>query len=341
VLGQQFANILGRTDPFDVAQGLERHIRMMQGAEIRMLIQAAAPRMNDWYRSEFLPLINEMDEDRLRAAFAHSLKSNLRAIPLFGSNFCEGVIAKIPGDRTVGLGEEGRAFRMRPVAFAVIALALLIGGAAAEHVFSNARANANTPVVLVTPAPASLATPVPMAAATPVPATPVPVKTQPVRRAARRAVSKPAPQPVAAPPPTAAPAPVVAQAPVAVPPVHRVFTSPPRLVRTPPPGSGVKTIVAQEPRRTPVPEATPVDTSDMPQAYSDATPLPANAPPPAAEVNTAVRVPTPTPEPNHSWTHRLVHAAVHLVNSTLSTVGVAKKPSQPTPSASPPGPQPR
>lgn len=329
MLGQQFSTILGQTDPFDVAQGLERHIRAMQGADIRTLIQAAAPRMNDWYRSEFLPLAAENDDEHLRVTFAHSLKSNLRAIPLFGPNFCAGVIAQIPGDRTVGMGEEGRSWRMRPVGFAIIALALLVGGAAAEHVLSTARANANTPVVLVTPAPAPLTSPpaaAPSAASQRATATPA------------RPAPTPAPVVAQAPFPTAS-----AAAPAAAPAPRSVAAPPPRQsARTPAPGSGVKTIVAQEPRRTPAPEPTPVDTSDMPQAYSDATPLPANATPaPAAEVNPAsLRVPTPTPAPNRSWTHRLVHAAVHLVNSTLTTVGVSKKPSQPTPSASPSGPQP-
>lgn len=331
MLGQQFSTILGQTDPFDVAQGLERHIRAMQGADIRTLIQAAAPRMNDWYRSEFLPLAAENDDEHLRVTFAHSLKSNLRAIPLFGPNFCAGVIAQIPGDRTVGMGEEGRSWRMRPVGFAIIALALLVGGAAAEHVLSTARANANTPVVLVTPAPAPLTSPpaaAPSAAAASQRATATPARPAPT----------PAPVVAQAPFPTAS-----AAAPAAAPAPRSVAAPPPRQsARTPAPGSGVKTIVAQEPRRTPAPEPTPVDTSDMPQAYSDATPLPANATPaPAAEVNPAsLRVPTPTPAPNRSWTHRLVHAAVHLVNSTLTTVGVSKKPSQPTPSASPSGPQP-
>jgi hypothetical protein len=77
----------------------------------------------------------------------------------------------------------------------------------------------------------------------------------------------------------------------------------------------------------------------MPQAFTDATPLPrdATAPPPQIPV---AHVATPTPGPNRSWTHRLVHLGVHLVNTTLTTIGVAKKPPKPTPSASPSGPQP-
>lgn len=312
--GQQFATILARTDPFDVAQGLERYIRTLTGEELRALIGAAAPRMNDWYRTEFLPLAVEQDTERLRRAFAHSLKSSLRAIPLFGPDFCEGVISKIPGDRTVGLGEDGNPnLRVRPVVYAIIALALLIGGAAAEHVVSTARANANTPVVLVTPEP-PVAAPSPTAAPAPVIA----------HRAAPRVAP---PQHTAAPPPVPKPAP--AAVPVR-PPVHARAP----LRRTPPPGRGAETVV-QVPRRDPTAQATPVDVSDMPQAYSDATPLPVNATPPAAQVNTAVSVPTPTPGANRYW----LHSTINGVGKTIDRLNPFKHHSGPDPTASPNGPQ--
>lgn len=317
MLGQHFATILARTDPFDVAQALERHIRSLSGDQIRALIHGAAPRMNDWYRSEFLPLADGADDERLRAAFAHSLKSNLRAIPLFGPEFCQGVIANIPGDRAVGLGEDvNAAMRLRPIAFAIIAVVLLIGGAAAEHVVSNARANAGTPVVLVTPEPAaSIATPAPVVAAS---ATPKPA---PKRSTPLRATSQPAPA-VAAAPAATAPAATPAPAPV----VHRAAR------RTPPPGRGVRTIVAREP--TPTPQPTPVDVTDMPQSYSDATPLPADATPAPAQVNTSVRVPTPTPGPNRYW----LHSTVTGVGKTIDRLNPFKHHNAPTPSASPYGP---
>lgn len=328
MLGQQFATILARTDPFDVAQALERYIRTLNGAEVRMLIQAAAPRMNDWYRSEFLPLLNEIDNDRLRSAFAHSLKSNLRAIPMFGPNFCEGVIARIPGDRTVALGEESRAPRLRLAAFAIIGAALLLGGAAAEHVLNTARANANTPVVLVTPQPAVTqppATPAAVMAART--ATPVrPTATVPAKRVASAAVALPQ-APRTSPP-------VVQSAPVAAPqPAARPVKAAAR--RTPPPGAGVKTVIAQEPTRTPAPQATPVDTSDMPQSYSDATPLPADATPPPTSVNTTVRVPTPTPAPNRNWLHSTVKGAL----KTLNNFNPFKHHGKPEPTNSPYGPE--
>lgn len=319
MLGQQFATILARTDPFDVAQALERYIRILNGAEVRMLIQAAAPRMNECYRSEFLPLLNEEDNDRLRVAFAHSLKSNLRAIPLFGPNFCEGVIAEIPVDRTVGLGEEGaRAPRLRLAAFVIIGAALLVGGAAAEHVLSTARANASTPVVLVTPQPV----------ATQPPVTPVPPKAAaPPKHAA-------APPRVVARAPQTAP-PVVQAAPAVAPATPRPVKVTPR--PTPPPGAGVKTIIAQEPTPTPRPQPTSPDVSDMPQSYSDATPLPGDATPPPTSVNTAVRVPTPTPAPNRNWLHSTVRGTMR----TLNNFNPFKHRGKPDPTSSPTGPQQR
>lgn len=311
MLGQHFATILARTDPFDLAQALERHVRSLSGEQIRALIESSAPRMNDGYRAEFLPLADVSGEDRLRAAFAHSLKSNLRAIPLFGPEFCEGVIANIPADRTVGLGEEGpQAMRLRPVAFAIVAIALLIGGAAAEHVLSTARANANTPVVLLTPQPAApIATPAPALAAHAAPFTRKPAEP-------RRSIP---------PPSTPQPAPALAAAAPQRRPARRV----------PPPGRGVKTIVARAPQPTPTPQPTPVDVSDMPQSYSDATPLPANATAPPAQVNTSVRVPTPTPAPNRYWLHQTING----VGKTIDRLNPFKHHNAPSPTASPYGPQ--
>ena len=301
--------------------------------------------MNEGYRSEFLPLADEPNDERLRTAFAHSLKSNLRAVPLFGPEFCQGVIANIPGDRTVGLGEEAYPARpLRPVAFAIIAMALLIGGAAAEHVLSNARANANTPVVLLTPEPAApMVTPAPVvavratpptatapkAAAAPKPASPKPAA--PKRSVSPRAAQQPAPAVAAAPPvaAAAAPAPAPAAQHPAPPVVHRAAR------RLPPPGRGVKTIVAREPEPTPTPQPTPVDTTDMPQSFSDATPLPADATAPPAEVNTSVRVSTPTPPPNRYWLHQTVNG----VGRTIDRLNPFKHHKAPSPTASPYGPE--
>lgn len=312
---QQYATILARTDPFDVAQGLERYVRSLRAVQIRDLIGDARSRMTESYRAEFVPLLDIAGDEHLKSAFAHALKSNLRAIPLFGATFCEGVIAQIPSGQVVGLGEERRFWPvLRPAALGVAAIALLLAAATVQHLFSAARATAQAPIVL---------------------STPPPTMAPPARIAHRPAAPRPAAPPRVPAPPAARPQPrpVVAQAPVQTAPPVRVA---PHVARTLPPGRGVKTVVVQE---TPQPSPTPqeVDVSDMPQPYSDATPLPNNQPPPQARVPTAQGVATPTPEPNRSWTHRLVHAAVHLVNTTLGTVGISKAHVAPSPSS---GPQP-
>lgn len=329
MLGQPFATILARTDPFDLAQGVERYVRSLSGDQVRFVIRAASAHLNEAYRAEFLPLVDEPDDERLKSAFAHALKSNLRAIPLFGPDFCEGVIAQVPGDRAIGLGEEGHQFRqVRPAVLAVIALALAIGGAAAEHVWNNARANAQAPVVLATPAPIVIPSAVPVAAATPQ-SQPQPKRTAaPVR--ATRAPATPAPATPAA----------VAAAPVAAPAQHAAPAPPvrPHLVRhTAPPGRGVKTIVLAPSTPAPTPEPTPVDVTDMPRAYSDATPLPKEATSAPAQVSTSVDVPTPTPGPNRYWLHSTIRGTLR----TLNNLNPFKHRKAPEPTPSPAGPQPQ
>jgi hypothetical protein len=233
-----------------------------------------------------------------------------------------------------------------PMTFVALAVAVLIGIAAAQHVLSNARATADTPVVTVTPAPLIASTIAPISV--PKPAHVATTAARP--RAAQTAA--PAPALAASPPPAivaraalppATPARIpVSHAPVARAPVpHATTAARPRTLVA---GAGVKTVVATPAKATPAPEPTEVDVSDMPRSYTDATPLPKEQAPYAAQVAApSVAVPTPTPGPNRSWTHRLVHLGVHLVNTTLTTIGVAKRPAQPTPSpsASPSGPQPR
>ncbi|HEY9180943.1 MAG TPA: hypothetical protein VIO32_09495 [Candidatus Baltobacteraceae bacterium] len=318
VTGQQFATILARTDPFDVAQALERFIRSLPAPHVREMIAAARPRMNDWYSAEFMPLLDETNDERMKQAFAATLKSNLRAISLFGSAFCEGVIANIPADRAVGLGEERRSWpARRPAAIAAAAIAVLLGGAAIDHVVSIANATAQTPAVLSTPiAVLPHAVDVPRARHA---------------RTVKRRPSAPVHLAVAAAAPVRSA--TVRYAPVQYAPVQ---TAPaPSAVRPAPAGSGEKTVVV---RQTPQPSPSPqnVDVSDMPQSYSDATPLPNDQTPPQARVEAPLTVPTPTPAPNRSWTHRIVHAAVHLVNSTLGIAGKDRS----TPTPPPAGPRP-
>lgn len=335
MLGQPFATILARTDPFDLAQGVERYVRSLSGDQVRVVIRAARAHFNEAYRAEFSPLADQTDDERLKSAFAHALKSNLRAIPLFGPDFCEGVIAQVPGDRAIALGEEGYRFRqVRPAAFGIIALALLIGSAAVEHVWSNARANAQAPVVLATPMPIVMATPVPVAAAAPKP------KPPPSRAPA---TSQPA-TPVRATPAPATPAAIAAAPAVEAPPVTATHAAAPvqrprphAARHTAPPGRGVKTIVLAGSTPSPSAEATPVDVTDMPSSYTDATPLPHEATAAPAQVNTNVDVPTPTPGPNRYWLHSTVQGTLKTLNNFNPFKHHHKGP-DPTPS--PRGPQP-
>lgn len=336
MLGQQYAAILAQNDPFDLAQGVERYVRSLNGEQARFAIEAALPHMNESYRAEFSPLLDEANDERRKSALVAALKRNLRAISLFGPGFCQGVLTHVPGDRTVALGEEGYDFRRaRPIAFGVVALILLLAGAAGEHVWSTARETAQTPVVLVTPPPQQMAPPQTVRRQAYKPPA-VRGASAPVKRTAD-AVRTAAPTPA----PTAAPRQAVAVAPapaVLPPPPQRAATAPP-VRRTPPPGQGERTVVAVQRTPSPTPEPTDVDVSDMPQAFTDATPLPRAEAPPTAQAPTRVEVATPTPGPNRSWTHRLVHTGVNLVNGTLTVIGISKK-SKPSPSPSPAGPQP-
>lgn len=335
MLGQQYAAILAQNDPFDLAQGVERYVRSLSGEQARFAIEVALPHMNESYRAEFSPLLDETNDERLKSAFVAALKRNLRAISLFGPGFCQGVLTHVPGDRTVALGEEGYDFRRtRPLAFGVVALILLLAGAAGEHVWTTARETAQTPVVLVTPPPQQMPTPQAAPPQTAAPQTARP-RSAPVKRTAE-AVRAEAPTP----PPTPAPTPAVAVA--AAPPLPspppRTATAPPAR-HTPPPGHGERTVVAVQRTPSPTPEPTDVDVSDMPQAFTDATPLPRADTQPTAQVPGRIQIATPTPGPNRSWTHRLVHSGVNLVNGTLTVIGISKKP-KPSPSPSPAGPQP-
>lgn len=293
---QQFGSILARTDPFDVAQAVERHVRTLSAEDIRQLVAGAAPRMNASYRAEFWPLVDEPDEHRVQTAFAHSLKSNLRALPLFGAAFCEGVIHKIPTDRAVGVGEEAAAPRaLRPAVLAVVAVLLFLAGAAAQHVLTRARTNAEGPVVLVTPAPI-IATPVHVAS----------VRTPPPRRTPR---VQPPPRlaPTQLPPPpavrVAGATGSAALAATAAPSIRPQATQPGKRQRAAKPRPAPQPMAA-----TPSPAPSPVDVSDMPQSYSDATPLP-NVTAAPARIVARVRLATPSPTPaprRRSWLHRTI-----------------------------------
>lgn len=355
MLGQQFGTILARTDPFDVAQALERYIRSLPGDRVRDLILNSRERMNDWYRAEFLPLVEEHDDQRLKSAFAQALKSNLRAIPVFGPAFCEGVISQVPSDRAIAVGEEIHPLRpMRPALLAFLALALVVAGAAGEHAITVARTRALTPPGVVTPLPSPLQNTAPIAAgAVAVSQTPRQVrrqaKPQPPAPSPRRQATAPTRVAVQPAPAVAQPAPAVAQptARAVMPETPQANASAPRTASrpssqrpsTPPPGAGVKTIVVQPVRATPSPEPSDIDVSDMPQAYTDATPLPRAQTAPPVRVAAPVALKTPTPAPNRYWLRSTIHG-------TLKTIGNFNPfkhhgGSAPSPSPSPSGPEQR
>lgn len=334
MLGQHFTTILAQTDPFDLAQGIDRYVRSLSGEQVRFVIAAAQALMSEGYRAEFVPLLEEHDDERLKSAFIQALKSNLRAVPLFGAAFCEGVIGQVPGDRAVALGEEGYNFRqVRPLALGIIALALLIAGAAGEHVWSTARATAETPVVLVTPPALDEQTPAPApppAAAAPAP-TPQHTAAAPVRRA-------PTPQP-ATPQPTPQPATPQPPPPTPVSTAQTLATRAPQIrptpQRTPPPGRGVLTVIAVQRTPAPTPEPTEMDLSDMPQSFSDATPLPRAETAPSAQAPTRVDVSTPTPGPNRFFVRQTINGTLRTLNNLNPFRRKA-----PAPTPSPSGPQP-
>lgn len=317
VLVHRLDTVLARTDPFELAQALERYVRAMAPKRIRRVVIDARDRIGAYYRSEFIALLAEFgaverapsdelsseefvrvvrkagDGEAMQRALSRLLKSNLRAIPLFGPAFTQGVLAGVPSDRAVAIGEEARGTRMRTAVLGGIALALLLAGAAGEHVISTVRAQN------------SVASPLPQLPSTVVSvSTPQPADTKHVRTPAPRPSLQQRPQPpqaVAA----VGPSPIPAASPVAAPPpVVRQTQAPPRNKRTPAPAQGVATIAVPNP--TPTPEPSALDVSDMPDVFTDATPLPSQSPA-AAQVPNGVSLKTPTPAPKHkSWLKRTI-----------------------------------
>ncbi len=315
MLVHRLDRVLARTDPFELAQSLERYVREMPADRIRTLVIDARDRMGDYYRSEFVRLLRDEDAgprftarelssqhfakiireeqspQALQHALARLLKSNLRAIPIFGAAFSQAVLAHVPSDRAVALGEESTNGGARFAIFGGLALALVVAGAAGEHFIMSVRAQtAASPLpVLSAPTSISVATPMPPAVMhhTVAQATTAPTAPPATAAPATAAPSTPVPTATAVPPPVVAPAPT---------PQH---TRPPRSQKTAPPASGVATIAIPTP--TPTVEPTDLDTSDMPDAYTDATPLPPQTAPPA-EAPHRVILNTPTPKPGpHGW----------------------------------------
>lgn len=299
MIARRLDEVLAQTDPFDLALAVERRVRALSGAQIRALIHDALPRMSVYYVQEFERVQSIADEASLRSAFAQTLKSNLRAIPLFGSKFGESLLELTPTQGAVGFDESPQRSR-RWMAAGVVGAALLAAAIAGGHYLSGARSLA-----------ASSATAEPLAVAAPV--TPVPAAPQ-AHRAPRRhrrvqAFTKPArayvPPPVAytpaTTPPTAAPAPVVVQT---TPQPQR--QKPRRVAEAHGRGSTLVVVPPHKPRDIDAAQTNGIDTTDMPEPYSDATPLPQET---AVPVNAprSVRLATPTPKPRkHGWLYRSV-----------------------------------
>ncbi len=291
--------LLAQTDPFDLAQAIERYVCTLDGTTVRALLHEGIAKGGSYYSEELTQVLaKDKNDDVLTRAFVQFLKSNLRAVNLFGPAFASAVLDHCPAHRMVAIGEERRGLADRRTVLAGAAAALLLLGAGAEHAISSARAAAQAPQ------------PLPRAAVVAAPQISQPPSTRQHRRisvspppARRRPMHVAvAPQPVQVPletpqQPAGVPAATIQQAPA---PARRIRQ---RRSKTPPPGAATLTVNAMAP---PVVNASPLDTQDMPNSYSDATPLP-SASPQAAEVAGNVSVPTPSPSPGpkrHSWLHR-------------------------------------
>ena len=293
--------VLAQTDPFDLAQAVERCVSQLKGRDIRLLLADSRDRMSEYYLEEVERMRKtRMSDQQLRSEFTGFLRSNLRAITLFGSAFSSAVLAECPAHRVVAIGEEARTGRTRAILIGGVALALVILGAAGEHAVSNARVASQTPTEPSAPIVAPLIL--------------YPTTRPPVARVERRkrvATQVPAtPTPTA---PPATPAPTVAAtvagtvepatAPVA-PIVNKPLMQRSKPTKTPPPGRAVLTINVTPP--PPTPEPTPLDVTDMPDSTSDATPLPTQPLATAANPDAGhVPTPKPTDRASHGWFNHL------------------------------------
>jgi hypothetical protein len=314
VSGQTVQEMLARADPFDLAQAVERYVSALDREQIRGMLLDAREGLGPYYRAEILHALNETrgpvidaprqadvalyvasvleqewSREQFQAALTGFLRSNLRAIAIFGNTFALAVASKVPLDRTVAIGEERRRGTPRLGGVLVFgsAIALVAAGAAGEHWVMRARAAAQTPAPPVIVPVVTYVTPKP--APSPSPERTVPPAPTPTPQAAVEAAA-----PAIAP---ATPVPTL-------PPTPRPPTP------TPPPGAATLTVKITPPPQTPTPEPTPIDVTDMPQSYSDATPLPQQSTSPADGSNHAIGIvtPTPSPKPRKSWIHRtLIH----------------------------------
>ena len=292
VFAHRIDEVLAQTDPFDLAQAVERCVSQLNGRDIRLLLADSRERMSEYYLEEVDRMRKtRMSDPQLRTEFTGFLCSNLRAITLFGSAFSSAVLAECPAYRVVAIGEEPRSGKPRAIIIGGVALALVILGAAGEHAVSNARVASQSGSEPSAPIVAPLVlhpTMRPLVAHV----------MHPTR------VASPAPTASAA---TAAPtaAAVVESSAAPVPPiVDKPLIQRPKTAKTPPPGRAVLTINVTPP--PPTPEPTPLDVTDMPDSTSDATPLPTQPLATAANPDAGhVPTPKPTDRATHGWLNHL------------------------------------
>ena len=283
--------VLAQTDPFDLAQAVERCVSQLNGRDIRTLLSESRDRMSDYYLEEIEHLRKtRMNDQQLRREFTGFLRSNLRAITLFGSAFSSAVLAECPAHRVVAIGEEPRGGRnTRAFLIGGVALALVVLGAAGEHAVTNARVASQVPTEPSAPVvvpPMLYPTVRPLVAKVEHPkqvrSTPAPTMPPPTP-------APPTPAPITEPAVASTEAPTATQlAPI----LNQTAIHRPGPGKTPQPGRAVLTINVTPP--PPTPEPSPLDVTDMPDSMSDATPMPQQSLMTAGNPD-AGGVPTPKP----------------------------------------------
>lgn len=279
---------------------------MLDAPQLRVIFERARPRLGGYYRDELVRFAGARcyddlleparDASNLQEAVVRLLQSNLRAIPIFGTAFVAGVVEHLPASSALsitGIPEERTAPRAgaRVAVAAIAAAALLLAGAAGEHLLGSSQ---------TAPQPTA-APPIGKAPAQP-PRRPQKHGAVSIRTLAQRA-SAPL-TPAAVPQPAAAASPAVVQ-PLAAAPKPRRRPRRPAL----PARRLVITITPAPAAPAPQPSPTAIGVADMPRAYSDATPLPQPSVLPISVPVQSIRlpVPKPTPTPRHrSWLGRTI-----------------------------------
>lgn len=319
--------ILACSDPFSLAESIDAYVHTLDAGRLRTLLVDARDRLGPYYRGEIAGILDGgsfagLDSthyteivtryhsaESLQRTLVAFLKSNLRAIMIFGAPFAAAVVGRLQSRGAVAIGEERPRLFARGAIVAVSALALIAGGAAGERYITQARLS-------------SAALPEPNMAAAQPPPIAAPAATSSPRPKPNRLAAVPAAQP--APAPNRSPAPPESTTRLAPVPL-RAQASPQPSPQTPPPTPIPAATIAPTTAPTPTPEPSPLDLTDMPESYSDATPLPEQSVRPAAPPPPHLRVatPKPSPSPHRSWIQRTLN---HLDPF---------KPSAPKPSPSP------